>query len=61
MNKMSRSDPSQSLEVKSGRKFRISPGIEEFTKKYHPHKKYLIGKGGLELDDFFKINPADLF
>ena len=49
------------LEVKSGRKVRTSPGIEEFTKKYQTHKKYLIGRGGLELDDFFKINPADLF
>jgi predicted AAA+ superfamily ATPase len=49
------------LEVKSGKKETALPGIDEFSKKYDTHKKYLIGRGGLELEDFFMLSPADLF
>lgn len=49
------------LEVKSGKKETSLPGIDEFCKKYDTHKKYLIGRGGLELEDFFMLSPADLF
>ncbi|MDH5383313.1 MAG: ATP-binding protein, partial [Candidatus Aminicenantes bacterium] len=49
------------LEVKSGKKETALPGIEEFSKKYDTHKKFLIGRGGFELEDFFMLSPADLF
>lgn len=49
------------LEVKSGKKEMALPGIDEFSKKYDTHKKYLIGRGGLELEDFFRLSPTDLF
>ncbi len=49
------------LEVKSGKKKTALPGIDEFSKKYDTHKKYLIGRGGLELEDFFWLSPTDLF
>ncbi|MFW6136646.1 MAG: ATP-binding protein [Candidatus Aminicenantaceae bacterium] len=48
------------LEVKSGKKVTNLPGINEFSKKYNTHKKYLVGRGGLELEDFFMLSPADL-
>ncbi len=48
------------LEVKSGKKETNLPGINEFSKKYNPHKKYLAGRGGLELIDFFMLSPVDL-
>jgi predicted AAA+ superfamily ATPase len=49
------------LEVKSGKKKTALPGIEDFSKKYGTHKKYLIGRGGLELETFFVLSPVDLF
>lgn len=49
------------LEIKSGKKKTALPGIEEFSKKYDIHKKLLLGKGGLELKEFFVLSPIDLF
>ena len=49
------------LEVKSGKKETALPGIDKFSKKYDTLKKYLIGRGGLKLEDFFTLSPADLF
>lgn len=49
------------LEIKTGKKEATLPGIDEFSKKYDTYKKYLIGRGGLELEDFFMLSPSDLF
>jgi predicted AAA+ superfamily ATPase len=49
------------LEIKSGKKKAALTGIEEFSKKYDTHKKLLLGKGGLELKEFFVLFPIDLF
>jgi len=49
------------VEVKSGKKRLVLPGLDEFSSRFKPHKKYLIGKGGLEFKDFFVLSPLDLF
>jgi hypothetical protein len=49
------------LEIKSGKKKTALPGIKEFSKKYDTHKKLLLGKGWLELKEFFVLFPIDLF
>ncbi len=48
------------IEVKSGATG-FHKGTAVFKGKYHPHKVYLVGKGGLELEDFLSFNPALLF
>jgi uncharacterized protein len=48
------------IEVKSG----VSgseTGMSAFQKKFNPDKVLMIGKSGLPLQDFLKINPISLF
>jgi hypothetical protein len=49
------------IEVKSGRRKESAPGIDMFSRKFQTKRKLLVGKGGLELDEFFSIKPEDLF
>lgn len=49
------------IEVKSGRRKEIVPGIDMFSRKFQTKRKLLVGKGGLELEEFFSIKPEDLF
>jgi hypothetical protein len=49
------------IEVKSGKKKGALPGIQQFSKKYSPHKKLIVGKGGLELEEFFSLSLEDFF
>jgi len=49
------------IEVKSGKKRFALPGIQEFSKKFKTHKKFLVGKGGIEFKEFFELSPEDLF
>lgn len=48
------------IEVKSGFSDK-TPGIKEFSARYHPDKVYLAGPSGLALEEFLSINPRDLF
>lgn len=49
------------IEVKSGKARASLPGMLEFSKKFKTHRKLLVGKGGLELEEFFKISPEELY
>ncbi|MGB2763952.1 MAG: DUF4143 domain-containing protein, partial [Candidatus Aminicenantaceae bacterium] len=49
------------IEVKSGKRKLSLPGIQEFSKKFKTHRKFLVGKGGLEFKEFFKLSPEELF
>lgn len=48
------------LEVKSGRDSR-NLGLSAFDKAFHPRRIYTIGTDGIGLEQFFCMNPADLF
>lgn len=48
------------LEVKSGQDLSIS-GLNEFQKQFKPEKILLIGKSGLSIEEFLKLNPVTLF
>ncbi len=43
------------LEVKSGRKREGLSGMEKFSDRFRPSKKLLVGKGGMPLEDFFRM------
>lgn len=47
------------IEVKSG-KDATNDGMAVFDKKFHPKAIYTIGTDGIPLEDFFRMNPADL-
>lgn len=44
------------VEVKSGRKRESLSGMEEFSGRFHPSKNFLVGKGGMPLEDFFRMS-----
>lgn len=48
------------LEVKSGRRG-MNSGIPAFSKLFHPKRSLIIGTGGLPMEDFLGIDPAELF
>lgn len=48
------------IEVKSG-KDAANEGMAIFDKKFHPKALYTVGTDGIPLDDFFRMNPSDLF
>lgn len=48
------------LEVKSGDDQNRS-GLNEFQKQFNPEKILLIGKSGLTIEEFLKLNPVNLF
>ncbi|NQX53816.1 DUF4143 domain-containing protein [Pedobacter panaciterrae] len=48
------------LKVKSGQDLSIS-GLNEFQKQFKPEKILLIGKSGLSIEEFLKLNPVTLF
>ncbi len=48
------------LEVKSGVKA-SNKGMEIFAKKFNPEKVLMVGKGGIPLELFLKMNPVELF
>jgi hypothetical protein len=35
--------------------------MDAFQKRFQPHRILLIGKTGMPLNEFLKINPGDLF
>lgn len=48
------------LEVKSGRKT-TNDGIKEFQAKYHPIHSFIIGSGGIPVDEFLTYNLENIF
>jgi predicted AAA+ superfamily ATPase len=40
------------IEVKSGRRPDSLPGMDAFAAKFRPHRKLLVGQGGIPLEDF---------
>lgn len=48
------------IEVNSGHP-KPTGGMQAFSDKFHPYKVILIGDSGLPLEEFLKIDPADLF
>lgn len=47
------------FEIKSGGQSQHLRGIDLFMEKYKKSKVYLIGQGGISLDEFFKTPAAD--
>ncbi len=47
------------IEVKSGRKRESFPGVEMFSNLFHPQKKFVVGTGGVPLEDFLKGPMVD--
>lgn len=47
------------LEVKSGRRW-SNTGMAEFAKAFNPVHSYIIGTGGISLEDFLSCNITDL-
>lgn len=48
------------IEVKSGPSI-IAPGLKIFKQKFNPLKILLVGKTGLSVGEFLKLNPSELF
>ncbi|MCH5223966.1 MAG: ATP-binding protein [Muribaculaceae bacterium] len=48
------------LEVKSNSQ-KTTKGLEEFKRKFNPHRTLIIGEGGLSLEEFFSIPILSLF
>ncbi len=48
------------IEVKTGRRTTNS-GISKFISAYHPHKAFVVGSGGLALDEFLSMDLNILF
>ncbi len=46
------------IEVKSGRQRAALPGMDAFAKAFRPHRKLLVGGGGIDLEEFF-LTPAE--
>ncbi|MCD8386830.1 MAG: DUF4143 domain-containing protein [Bacteroidales bacterium] len=48
------------IKVKSGRRG-MNSGLPEFKKRYSPRQSFVVGTGGLSLEDFFATKINDLF
>jgi predicted AAA+ superfamily ATPase len=48
------------LEVKSGYKSNAK-GMSVFAEKFKPEKSLIIGNNGIPIEEFLKLNPAELF
>ncbi len=49
------------IEVKSSQRIKKMPGLDYFTKSFKNVKPILVGKSGISIGEFLKINPDDLF
>lgn len=45
------------IEVKSGRRGRPTPGLEEFKRRFRPQRTLVVGSGGMPLEEFL-LHPA---
>ena len=48
------------IEVKSGRRT-TNNGIKIFKEKFKPYKTYIVGTGGLPIEDFLSLDIEKLF
>ena len=48
------------IEVKSGRRA-TNNGIRVFKEKFSPVQTFIVGTGGIPLEEFLSLDPADLF
>lgn len=48
------------IEVKSGKDSR-NEGMALFDARFHPTALYTVGTDGIPMDEFLRLNPADLF
>jgi len=48
------------IEVKSGRN-KLSTGIPAFTERFNPTKVLLVGREGIDIEDFLMMSVVDLF
>jgi predicted AAA+ superfamily ATPase len=49
------------IEVKSGRRKEALPGIAAFDKAFLPARSFLVGTGGIPVEEFLQIPPNELF
>jgi len=49
------------LEVKSGNRKGALPGIAAFDKAFLPARSFLVGTGGIPIEEFLQISPGELF
>jgi hypothetical protein len=48
------------IEVKSGRRI-TNKGLSVFRDKFHPVKSFVVGSGGIPLEEFLAWNLEELF
>ena len=48
------------IEVKTGRRGE-NKGIQIFSKMYQPKKAIMVGTSGISIEEFLRLNPAELF
>jgi predicted AAA+ superfamily ATPase len=56
-----RGDKVVTIEVKSGRRKTSLPGVAAFEKAFGRAKNFLVGSGGIPVDEFFRIPPEQFF
>ena len=49
------------IEVKSGREPGDMMGLEEFKRRFQPHRSFLVGTGGTPLHEFLSVPAAEWF
>jgi predicted AAA+ superfamily ATPase len=49
------------LEVKSGRRKESLPGVAAFDTRFRPARTFLVGAGGIPIQEFLEIAPRELF
>jgi hypothetical protein len=49
------------IEVKSGAPRQARSGLQAFRKEFAPEATFLIGSGGMPLEDFFQESPMRFF
>ena len=58
---LAKGDRIVAIEVKGGRKSSALPGMAAFSKEFDVHKKLLVGKGGIPLEEFLLTNVSAWF
>jgi predicted AAA+ superfamily ATPase len=56
---LSRGSVMVAIEVGSGRRKDTVPGLDAFARAYQPQRKLIVGRGGLELEEFLLTPPQD--
>ncbi len=57
---LKKGDEAAAIQVKSGR-IKPAPGLDYFASKFSFCRKFLVGAGGIPVDEFLSINPGELF